>query len=87
MAMPALWFEVPTNGYRAKLMAIADLLHPTAWARITSKAQLRQHFDDIVEGIKAVVHEAGYRWHEISNCKSDHHEDRYEKRADRHHDA
>lgn len=78
MAMPALWSEVPTDVYKAKLMAIADLLHPTAWARITTKGQLSDHFNAIVGGIRDVVRKAGYHWHDIANCKSGHTVDQYE---------
>lgn len=86
--MPALWSEVPAGRadvYKAKLLAIADLLHPTTWASITSKGQLRNHFDSVVESIKDVVQEARYPWHEIVNCHSD---DRHDKRHPdhRHHD-
>lgn len=69
MAMPALWSEVPTDIYKAKLMAVAGLLHPTSWARITDRHDLNEHFEAIVDGIRDVVIEAHYHWSDIVNCK------------------
>jgi hypothetical protein len=70
MAMPALWYSDQTAAYKAKLLAVADQLHPTAWASISSTSSLKSHFNRAVAAIKDVVVEAGYSWrHEIAACK------------------
>jgi len=69
MAMPALWYSKQTSVYKAKLLAVADLLHPTKWARITAAGTLKQHHHSVVDAIHEVVVEAGYNWRDISNCE------------------
>lgn len=68
MAMPALWYSKQTSVYKAKLLAVADLLHPTNWARITTEGALKHHHHSIVDAIHDVIVEAGYNWRDIINC-------------------